>query len=171
MAPVTRRFRKWVSDRATLLFIIGGSSGIELGTVRSFHAEGYAVIKLSRRRCPNDEVPHITCDLSKPAFYEQVGEALKSALTTATFITLIHVASRLEDDSVVDTPSTRLSEVLAGNITQRTRLIRRSFRPCGRARPPVMWAARCPKKRCPAVIPMWSLSMTLLNVVGITRFI
>jgi NAD(P)-dependent dehydrogenase (short-subunit alcohol dehydrogenase family) len=100
-----------------LLVITGASSGIGLCTAQCFLAAGYDVVNLSRRPCPEDKVRHISCDLSDPAFYEQISGQLEPALRQATRITMIHNASRLERDNAVETPSARLREVLEVNIS------------------------------------------------------
>lgn len=99
-----------------VLVITGASSGIGLCTAQRFLAANYEVINLSRRRCPEDKVRHIGCDLSDPAFCEQISGQLEPAFREATRITMIHNASRLERDNAGETPSSRLREVLEVNI-------------------------------------------------------
>lgn len=99
-----------------LLIITGASSGIGLATARRFLAESYRVVNLSRRPCPDEQVQQLSCDLSDPDFYAQIAKAIQPTLENATTITLIHNASRLDNDSAVQTPSTRLREVLEVNL-------------------------------------------------------
>ena len=99
-----------------LLLITGASSGIGLATAQRFLAEGFNVFNLSRRPCPDDQVQQLSCDLSDPDFYAQIAKTIQPTLEVATTITLIHNASRLENDSAVQTPSTRLREVLEVNL-------------------------------------------------------
>ena len=99
-----------------LLIITGASAGIGLRTAETFVSDGYQVVNLSRRRCPLEKVHHINCDLATSGFYESISAQLKPLLEQADAITLIHNASRLENDSAVETPSNRLRDVLEVNL-------------------------------------------------------
>ena len=98
------------------LLITGASSGIGLHTAQVFLAQGYEVVNLSRRRCPIDQVTHINCDLAQPGFIEQVGQQLMSVLDRSDTITLVHNASRLDNDSALETPSNALRDVMEVNV-------------------------------------------------------
>ena len=99
-----------------LLIITGASAGIGLHTAQTFVDDGYQVINLSRRRCPIDKVHHVNCDLAVQGFYESISSQLTPFLEQADTITLIHNASRLENDSAVETPSNRLRDVFEVNL-------------------------------------------------------
>lgn len=99
-----------------LLIITGASAGIGTKTAETFLAADYTVVNLSRRRCPIGAVTHINCDLATPGFLENVSGQLGSILSGADEITLIHNASRLANDSAVETPSNDLREVLEVNV-------------------------------------------------------
>jgi NAD(P)-dependent dehydrogenase (short-subunit alcohol dehydrogenase family) len=98
------------------LLITGASTGIGLHTARRFASEGYSVVNLSRRRCPLDSVNHINCDLSSPGFLEIIGPQLSPLLQQAEKIILIHNASRMNNDSAVETPSNLFRETLEVNL-------------------------------------------------------
>lgn len=98
------------------LVISGASSGIGLATAEAFLADGYAVVNLSRRKCPLDAVTQINCDLSQPGFLETISGQLNTLLGSAEEIVLIHNASLLENDSAVETPSQAFRTVLEVNL-------------------------------------------------------
>ncbi len=99
-----------------LLIITGASSGIGLAAVRRFATDGYAIVNLSRRRCPHPAVTHINCDLSVPRFIDNISATLSSLCQEAERIVLVHNASKLSNDSAVETPSNKLREVLEVNL-------------------------------------------------------
>lgn len=98
------------------LLITGASSGIGLHTAQRFIQEGFEVINLSRRRCPLDQVTHINCDLAQPGFIEQISPTLVPLLERSEQLVLVHNASKLANDSSVETPSNALREVLEINL-------------------------------------------------------
>jgi NAD(P)-dependent dehydrogenase (short-subunit alcohol dehydrogenase family) len=99
-----------------VLIITGASSGIGLHTAQRFASEGYSVTNLSRRHCPLPVVNHINCDLSSPGFMETINAQLTPLLREADEIVLIHNASRLVNDSAVETPSNSFRSVLEVNL-------------------------------------------------------
>ena len=98
------------------LLITGASSGIGLRTAQRFVKEGYTVINLSRRRCPIDAVSQINCDLSIPGFLDAISAQLTPTLQSADQLVLIHNASRLMNDTAVETTSNSFREVLEVNL-------------------------------------------------------
>jgi NAD(P)-dependent dehydrogenase (short-subunit alcohol dehydrogenase family) len=99
-----------------LMLITGASAGIGLATARCFAQDGFTVVNLSRRKCPLDLVTHMNCDLSAPGFLDAISPQLTPMLDQAEQITLIHNASRLENDSAVETPSNEFREVMEVNL-------------------------------------------------------
>ena len=99
-----------------LMVITGASVGIGLATARCFAQDGFTVVNLSRRKCPLDLVTHMKCDLSAPGFLDAISPQLTPMLDQAEQITLIHNASRLENDSAAETPSNQFREVMEVNL-------------------------------------------------------
>ncbi len=98
------------------LLITGASAGIGLHTARLFLEQGFAVINLSRRPCPLDKVTHVSCDLAQPDFIDGIAHTLRPLLERATQTVLIHNASKLTNDSSLDTPSSNLRAILEVNL-------------------------------------------------------
>jgi len=98
------------------LLLTGASPGIGLRTAQRFVNEGYTVINLSRRRCPLDAVSQINCDLSTPGFLDTISAQLTPTLQSADQLVLIHNASRLMNDTAVETTSNSFREVLEVNL-------------------------------------------------------
>ena len=89
-----------------LFLITGASAGIGLATARRFADAG-----LRRRQsvAPALSVPkatHINCDLATPRFLDNISAQLGPLLSDAERIVLIHNASRLDNDSAIETRAT-----------------------------------------------------------------
>lgn len=96
--------------------ITGASAGIGAATARRFVDAGYGVINLSRRPCPVDGVVHVSCDLSRTDFGDQVAGTVTRHLEGAETVTLIHNAARMDHDTVKDMDSEALRAVLEVNV-------------------------------------------------------
>ena len=96
--------------------VTGASAGIGLATAQRFLDEGHAVVNLSRRPCPLGDVHHIRCDLGDPAFLDAIGDSLASVLDGAESIAMLHNASRLLNDTAVNTGDNDLRQVLQINV-------------------------------------------------------
>jgi NAD(P)-dependent dehydrogenase (short-subunit alcohol dehydrogenase family) len=108
--------RRTLEQGMKTLVISGASSGIGLHTARLFLERGYEVVNLSRRRCPLDKATHINCDLAQPGFIDNAGSVLRPLLERSDETVLIHNASRLTNDSSLETPGNALRAVLEVNV-------------------------------------------------------
>lgn len=105
-----------MSTAARLLVITGASSGIGLACAEAFLADGYRVLNLSRRPCPNDQVRSVACDLAQPDFADALAPVLAPELANASHICVIHNASLLANDKVGDTSSADLRHIYEINL-------------------------------------------------------
>ena len=99
-----------------ICIITGASAGIGLSTAETFQNSGHTVLNLSRRSCSLNGVINIPCDLSEQDFLERISDQLMEWLNKAEKITLIHNASRLENDTVKDTASGHFREIVEINL-------------------------------------------------------
>ena len=99
-----------------VVVITGASAGIGLAATYKFITQGYRVVNLSRRPCPNPEVISIACDLSRRTFFDEISEKLISQVQDAETIHLIHNAARYLNDVATDTLDDSLTSVLQTNI-------------------------------------------------------
>lgn len=107
--------RKQDVDLKTVV-ITGASAGIGLAATYKFIATGHRVVNLSRRRCPNDEVTSIACDLSNAGFFANIQDELFAAVDGAETIHLIHNAARYLNDTAKDTSDEALRSALQTNV-------------------------------------------------------
>ncbi|MEM1153103.1 MAG: SDR family oxidoreductase [Pseudomonadota bacterium] len=96
--------------------ISGASVGIGRAAAEAFLAEGFAVYNLSRRACPISEAHNLSCDLSSEEAIARSCETLRDAIADSTSVALIHNASQMLKDSVVDLSSDSLRAVLETNV-------------------------------------------------------
>jgi 3-oxoacyl-[acyl-carrier protein] reductase len=99
-----------------VLLITGGSAGIGASTAARFAEAGWRIVNLSRRPCPVENVVHLACDLSAPAFIDGIAATLTAELEAATRITLVHNAARMASDTAATTDSGDLRTVLEVNL-------------------------------------------------------
>jgi len=99
------------------LIISGASQGIGKATAQLFSDGGYTVINLSRRKCDVDGVQNISCDFSSDSSVESGLQELSELIgPEKTNATLIHNAARLVNDSIENTTSDQLREILEINL-------------------------------------------------------
>ncbi|MEM6581158.1 MAG: SDR family oxidoreductase [Pseudomonadota bacterium] len=96
--------------------ISGASVGIGHAAAEAFLAEGFKVYNLSRRSCPISEVHSLRCDLSSDDAIAESCETLSEAIEASTSVALVHNASQMLKDSVMDLSSDSLRAVLETNV-------------------------------------------------------
>lgn len=99
-----------------LLIVTGASSGIGRAVATRFLVEGYAVLNLSRRPCPERGVENIACDLAEPGAADGLGPALTPWLEGADRVCLVHNASVMHRDRIDALESDHLRSVLELNL-------------------------------------------------------
>ena len=99
-----------------MAIISGASVGIGRAAAEAFLAEGFQVYNLSRRPCPVPAVYNLSCDLSSPQSISQACKTLGEALTGCDSVALVHNASQMLKDSVIDCDSDSLRHVLETNV-------------------------------------------------------
>ncbi len=83
------------SDRA---IVTGASAGIGLAAARRLADAGWAVTNVSRRRCPDERVESLACDMTDPTALEETCGTLARLVDDARHTVLIHNASLLQND-------------------------------------------------------------------------
>lgn len=99
-----------------LLIVTGASSGIGRALATRFLVEGYAVVNVSRRPCPERGVENIPCDLAQPGAADGLGPALTPWLASADRVCLVHNASVMHRDRIDALESDHLRSVLELNL-------------------------------------------------------
>jgi len=98
------------------LFITGASAGIGMSAAQLFLDDGYSVINLSRRVCPEKRVMHFSADLSDSNFLNPIKDELENILQDAEEIVLVHNAAKLTNDKVDSTDSNDLRQIMEINL-------------------------------------------------------
>ena len=99
-----------------LLIVTGASSGIGRAVAARFLSEGFSVVNVSRRPCPEGGVENILCDLAEPGAADALGPALTPRLRDAGLVCLVHNASVMHRDRIDALESGHLRSVLELNI-------------------------------------------------------
>ena len=98
------------------LIITGASSGIGYATAKLFQEDGYQVINLSRSKINLKNANHLTADLSKRDWSNEVSKKLSSILTGSSEISLIHNASMMQSDNVENIDINNLRDIYEVNL-------------------------------------------------------
>ena len=91
--------------------ITGASVGIGEATAKAFLDDGYAVFNLSRRQCPLAGIENITCDLSSEDDTAAGCANLLDSVRNSDSVALVHNASQMLKDSVLECGSEQLRAV------------------------------------------------------------
>ena len=98
------------------LIITGASSGIGYATAKLFQEDGYQVINLSRSKINLKNANHLTADLSKRDWSNEVSKKLSLILTDSSEISLIHNASMMQSDNVENIDINNLRDIYEVNL-------------------------------------------------------
>ena len=98
------------------LIITGASSGIGYATAKLFQEDGYQVINLSRSKINLKNANHLSADLSKRDWSNEVSKKLSSILTDSSEISLIHNASMMQSDNVENIDINNLRDIYEVNL-------------------------------------------------------
>jgi short-subunit dehydrogenase len=98
------------------LIITGASSGIGYATAKLFQEDGYQVINLSRSKINLKNATHLTADLSKRDWSNEVSKKLSLILTDSSEISLIHNASMMQSDNIENIDIDNLRDVYEVNL-------------------------------------------------------
>ena len=98
------------------LIITGASSGIGYATAKLFQEDGYQVINLSRSKINLKNATHLTADLSKRDWSNEVSKKLSLILTDSSEISLIHNASMMQSDNVENIDINNLRDIYEVNL-------------------------------------------------------
>ncbi len=98
------------------LIITGASSGIGYATAKLFQEDGYQVINLSRSKINLKNATHLTADLSKKDWSNEVSKKLSLILTDSSEISLIHNASMMQSDNIENIDIDNLRDIYEVNL-------------------------------------------------------
>jgi 3-oxoacyl-[acyl-carrier protein] reductase len=107
------------------LIITGASSGIGRAIAARFLADGWRVLNLSRRPCPEPGVENLSVDLESPASLDALTEVLPGRIAAEGRICLVHNASIMRSDRIDALSDAELRAVLELNLLSPNRLNQR----------------------------------------------
>ncbi|MBK1721014.1 SDR family NAD(P)-dependent oxidoreductase [Thiocystis violacea] len=100
----------------SLLIVTGASSGIGRAIANRFLVDGWRVLSIARRPCPEAGVESLLCDLAQPGAVAALAPSLAPRLAEAGRVCLVHNASVMRSDRVDALATEALREVLELNI-------------------------------------------------------
>ncbi len=106
-----------MSAETKTLIITGASSGIGLATARKFLGEGWQVVNLSRRSCPEPSVHSIEVDMLSPDWLASSLAAIHAQVPEGSHCALVHNAARLVNDALTDAKADVFRSLLELNVT------------------------------------------------------
>ena len=98
------------------LIVTGASSGIGRAIATRFLVDGWSVLNIARRPCPETGVENLICDLSRPGAWETLREPLADWLQDTRRVCLVHNASVMQTDRIDALPDAALRGALELNI-------------------------------------------------------
>ena len=98
------------------LIVTGASSGIGRAIAARFLRDGYRVLNISRRPCPEPGVQNLACDLAVPGAAERLEESLVPWLNGVDRVCLVHNASIMHFDRIDKLDGTELRSMLELNL-------------------------------------------------------
>ena len=94
------------------LIVTGASSGIGRAIATRFLVDGWSVLNIARRPCPETGVENLICDLSRPGAWETLREPLADWLQDTRRVCLVHNASVMQTDRIDELPDATLRGAL-----------------------------------------------------------
>jgi NAD(P)-dependent dehydrogenase (short-subunit alcohol dehydrogenase family) len=98
------------------LIITGGSHGIGEKTAELFSHKGWQVINISRSNCAVKNVTNFNADLATSDWSQSLTEKLKSEVSNASQICVVHNAAAFMNDNVMNLASNSLRSVMNVNL-------------------------------------------------------
>ncbi len=98
------------------LIVTGASSGIGRAIATRFLVDGWDVLNIARRPCPETGVENLACDLARPDAWSALRDPLTDWLQGARRVCLVHNASVMRSDPIDALTSGALRAALELNI-------------------------------------------------------
>jgi NAD(P)-dependent dehydrogenase (short-subunit alcohol dehydrogenase family) len=99
-----------------IAIVTGASSGIGRAVARRFHAVGWRVVNLARRKSPDEEIDNILCELSDAETIASAAELLCAELRSSTEACIVHAAAELERSTADCQPLPSMRRAIEVNV-------------------------------------------------------